>query len=292
MNRILLQTTIPPATDDWSIARFSLLREFLAAARDADGRSLFEVTARDRAPVGRPDPVLSTLAESAFDEVWLFAVDTGDGLTDEDCAGLAAFRRRGGGLMLTRDHMDLGSSLCFLEDAAGTAHHFHSRNPDPDASRRCVDDTQTPAIQWPNYHSGANGDFQDVRVLGEPHPVLRDADSPTGLVRYLPSHPHEGAVSAPADDPRARAILEGDSRATGRAFALAVAFEPGDGLGPALAESTFHHFCNYNWDVAQGAPSFVSEPPGDGMARYPEALRSTQRYALNVALWLAGRLPA
>jgi hypothetical protein len=292
VNRILLQTTIPPAADDWSIARFSLLHEHLAAARGADGAPLFEVVARDRAPVGRPDPVLSTLDESSFDEVWLFAVDTGDGLTDEDCAGLARFRRRGGGLMLTRDHMDLGSSLCFLDDVAGSAHHFHTRNPDPDVSRRCVDDTQTPAILWPNYHSGANGDFQAVRVLGAPHPVLRDADAPTGLVRYLPSHPHEGAVSAPADDPGARVILEGQSRTTGRAFALAVAFEPGGGLGPALAESTFHHFCDYNWDISRGAPSFVAEAPGDGMARNPEALRSTRRYALNVALWLAGRLPA
>jgi hypothetical protein len=55
--------------------------------------------------------------------------------------------------------------------------------------------------------------------------------------------------------------------------------------------STFHHFCDYNWDVKRGAPSFVSEALGDGLEEFPEALRSTKQYAVNIALWLAGRLP-
>ena len=33
-------------------------------------------------------------------------------------------------------------------------------------------------------------------------------------------------------------------------------------MGRALAESTFHHFADYNWDLDRGAPSFVTEPPG------------------------------
>jgi hypothetical protein len=38
-----------------------------------------------------------------------------------------------------------------------------------------------------------------------------------------------------------------------------------------------------------GSPSFVSEQPGDGLARSPEARRSVTRYVENLALWLAGR---
>ena len=38
--RILLQTTIPPTEDDWSIARFGLLTEYLAGLRDAVGQPL------------------------------------------------------------------------------------------------------------------------------------------------------------------------------------------------------------------------------------------------------------
>lgn len=290
MINVLLQTTIAPDADDWSIERFALLRRLLSDARGSDGQALFKVRARDRGPAGRPDPVLSSLHGSGFDELWLFAVDTGEGLMPEDCEGISRFRRRGGGMMIARDHMDLGSSVCTLA-GVGAAHHFHSKNREPDPSRRRNDHPDT-AILWPNYHSGSNGDYQTVRAVGEPHAVLGDSLAPGGLVRYLPAHPHEGSVSAPDGEPGARVILKGHSFVTGVDFNLAVAFEGSSGAGPAIAQSTFHHFCDYNWDLASGAPSFVSEVPGDGLQHFPEAVRSTQRYAMNVALWLAGRSPA
>ncbi len=83
----------------------------------------------------------------------------------------------------------------------------------------------------------------------------------------------------------------GTSRITGRRFNIAVAFEPSSTGGPAVAQSTFHHFADYNWNPAAGSPSFVTEVPGDGLARTPEAQRSVRRYVRNLALWLAGRLP-
>ncbi|MGC1302258.1 MAG: hypothetical protein WA840_07780 [Caulobacteraceae bacterium] len=286
--RILLQTTIPTTEDDWHIGRFSLLREHLAGLRGPDDAPLYEVVARDRGPVGAPDPVLSTLDTSSFDELWLFAVDTGDGLDPGDCAAISRFRRRGGGLMVTRDHMDLGSSVCSL-GGVGLAHYFHSEHPDPDASRHAADDRETPAISWPNYHSGANGDFQRIEVVGDPHPVLTDRDSPDGVLRFLPSHPHEGGVGVPPDDPSARVIATGTSKATGRAFNIAVAFEPSDHGGPAIAQSTFHHFADFNWNPRLGHPSFVTETPSDGLAHSPEATRAVRRYVENLALWLARR---
>ena len=79
---------------------------------------------------------------------------------------------------------------------------------------------------------------------------------------------------------------------TGQPFNIAVAFEPGEHGGPAVAESTFHHFANYNWDPASGCPSFVSEPPGNGLKRVPEAMADTHRYVLNVAAWLLGEAAA
>jgi hypothetical protein len=187
--------------------------------------------------------------------------------------------------------MDLGSSVCTL-GGVGAAHHFHTRNKDPDEARWCIDDPYTTNILWPNYHSGENGDFQRVRVVGAPHPVLADPASPGGLVRFLPTHPHEGSVGAPAGDASARVILDGRSTATDARFNLAVAFEPSADGGPAIAQSTFHHFADYNWDIGRGAPSFVNEPPGEGIESFPEALRSTKQYVRNIALWLAGRLPA
>lgn len=286
--KILLQTTIAPTPDDWHVGRFGLLADALSGLSGSDGQPLYQVTARDRDPSGPPDSLLSRLDQSDFDQLWLFAVDTGDGLTPEDCGGISRFRARGGGMMVTRDHMDLGSSVCSL-GGVGEAHFFHSRNPEPDPARRRIDDTVTTNISWPNYHSGANGDFQEVAPQGELHPVLRDPDAPGGTLRYLPSHPHEGAVGKPPQDPTARVIATGVSKVTGVAFNIAVAFEPSDDAGPAIAQSTFHHFADYNWDPSRGAPSFVSEPPGDGIARRPEAMQSIQRYVANLAAWLSRR---
>ena len=225
------------------------------------------------------------LHESDVDQLWLFAVDVGDGLTPQDCQGISRFRLQGGALMVTRDHMDLGSSLCDL-GGVGAAHHFHSRNCEPDDARHCADNPFSAHISWPNYHSGANGDFQRIRPVGSIHPVMLDKQSPTGIVQYLPSHPHEGAVSAPSHDSSARVIMEGESPVSGRRFNLAVAFERSEHGGRAIAQSTFHHFADYNWDPAAGSPSFVSGPAGDGMAKFPEALRSTRQYVRNVAFWL------
>ena len=245
------------------------------------------MTARDRDPLGAPDRVLSRLDSSEFDQLWLFAVDVGDGLAPEDCAAISRFRRRGGGLMVTRDHMDLGSSVCTL-GGVGAAHFFHSKNPDPDPTRHRADDRDNPAILWPNYHSGANGDFQEISVVDPVHPVLADPAAAGGAIRYLPAHPHEGAVGKPASDPTARVIATGVSKTTGAQFNIAVAFEHSSGGGRAIAQSTFHHFADYNWDPSLGSPSFVSEPPGGAIKTSPDAQRSIHLYVRNLARWLAG----
>jgi hypothetical protein len=78
-----------------------------------------------------------------------------------------------------------------------------------------------------------------------------------------------------------------------RPFNLIVAFERaqdahGHALGRAVAESSFHHFVDYNWDTSTGCPSFVAEPPGDQLRREPEKLEDVKTYVRNLALWLAG----
>jgi hypothetical protein len=287
-----VQTTTPRQADDWSIDSFTLLRKELASIEEEGLR--FEVEARDRdADTAAPDLVLSALDQSDFDQLWLIALDGGDGLTAADCAGIARFRRRGGGILSTRDHQDVGASLCSL--AGGTAHHFQTRNPEPDVERRARDDQDTPTISWPNYHSGRNGDAQPI-IAAEPlHDLVRRADSPSGRIEFLPAHPHEGAVSAPPGGTGARVIARGRSRTTGREFNLAVAFErsvAADGtlLGRVVADSSFHHFADYNWDPALGCPSFVTEPVGDTMKTNPRAAADTLRYVRNLALWLVPEL--
>ena len=192
--------------------------------------------------------------------------------------------------MLTRDHQDMGASLCGL-GTVGKAHFFHTTNPEPETGRRQRDDIYTKALSWPNYHSGANGDFQEITVVEPVHTLLWKSEDE--VIRRLPAHPHEGAVGVPEGaEVFSRVIAQGCSKVTGRPFNIAVAFEhvtdeAGNRLGRALAEATFHRFADYNLDPAYGCPAFVSEPPGDGMLRNASARDDTEAYFRNIALWLS-----
>lgn len=289
---ILLQTTIPFEEDNWHIGRFSLLRDHLTSLKDEAGKPLCDVTTRDReVDADGNDPALSALDRSEFDELWLFAIDNGEGLSVPDCQGITRFRQRGGGILATRDHQDLGISLCTL-GGIGRAHFFHTKHPEPDVSRHVPDDPYTTSISWPNYHSGANGDYQTIAVTF-PHEVLRRNASTTDLIEFFPAHPHEGAVGVPEGEEHARVIATGQSKVTGRPFNLVVAFESsrdthGNTLGRGLAESSFHHLVDYNWDTSLGCPSFLEEPPGDGYRRNPQALEDIKTYVRNAAVWLRG----
>ena len=289
---ILLQTTIPPIADDWNIDRFSLLRDHLASVKDDLNEPRYNVTTRNRETNAEGDDVvLSKLDDTDFDELWLFAVDTGDGLTVADCQGITRFRQNGGGIMATRDHQDLGSSLCTL-GGVGRAHFFHSQHLEPDSSRHVADDRDTPTISWPNYHSGSNGNYQRVASVDPVHELLRNPQNASGVIDYLPAHPHEGAVGVPEGEENARVIATSVSQTTQRPFNLVVAFERADDqhgnrLGRAVAESSFHHFVDYNWDLTKGCPTFLLEPPGHQIEHEPEKLNDVKVYVENLARWLA-----
>ena len=60
--RILVQTTISQKENDWTIDRFSLLREYLSSLTDSARDRLVEVTARNREEnAAGDDAVLSQL---------------------------------------------------------------------------------------------------------------------------------------------------------------------------------------------------------------------------------------
>jgi len=278
MSKILLQTTIEEDPDDWDVARFSLIAVELR-------RAGHDVVARNRARRGVDDPVLSRLGGLDFDQLWLMAVDVGDGLTDAEAEAIVRFRRNGGGVLTARDHEDLGRCLLRL-GTIGKVNQFHDKS--VDAATRC-DDQDTPSISWPNYHSGANGDYQPVLAAEPVHELLRTDRTASGRIEWFPAHPHEGLVSAKG--PFATALAQGRSTATGRYFNLAVVLDgevapDGRPMGRAIAESTFHHFADYNWDLDRGAPSFVIEAPGTQIRAEPSRLEIFKEYVRNIATWL------
>lgn len=266
MATILLQTTIAENPDDWEVRRFSML----AGELRADGH---DVLARNRVDHGAQDPVLSHLDELGFDQLWLMGVDVGDGLMPDECAAIGRFRGLGGGVLTARDHRDLGCCLRGL-GSLGQVNEFD--DVDRDYSRH-------------SFHSGANGDYQPVLADAPVHQLLRTARTATGRIEWFPAHPHEGAVSARV--PFATAVAQGRSTVTGRQFNLAVALDgertpDGRPMGRAVAESSFHHFADYNWDLDCGAPSFVTDRPGWQIKADPSRLGVFKDYVRNLATWL------
>jgi hypothetical protein len=61
-------------------------------------------------------------------------------------------------------------------------------------------------------------------------------------------------------------------------------------MGRAVSDSSFHHFCDYNWNPRMDCPSFVDEPPGEEVLVSPGALDDVRRYVENIAAWLDGRI--
>jgi hypothetical protein len=277
MGKILVQTTTTYNRDDWHVARFSLLADLLRN----DGH---QVVMRDREPrLDGSDPVLSSLAHSDFNQLWLIAVDTGNGLAPDDVRGILRFRDRGGGVLTARDHQNFGASLLNL-GAIGSVNNFYKYNRDRSRRRPRQDD----------YHSGNNGDFQRIVPMEPVHELLRSAKSPSGVIEYFPAHPHEGALSVPHNMPFARVIATSLSTISGRAFNLAVAIddEPphnGHRNGRAIAISTFHQIADMNWDPNIEAPPFVTEPRGSELRNDPAKLEIFKDYIRNIARWLSSR---
>ena len=209
--------------------------------------------------------------------------------TMRDRAGILRFQARGGGLMVTRDHMDLGCSVCAM-GPVGAAHVFQYCTTLPVPSRRPTIAIR-PRFGWPDFHSGANGDVQPVRVELPVHPIMRDEESETGAIAYLPAHPHEGAVVAPASDPAARVI------ATGKSLFDRPAIQPGSGFralgyGGARARGIdVPSLRGLQLGSSPRRPDFVTEKP---VYTLPDATLGQRwpRPSLchNVALWLAGTI--
>lgn len=291
--KILLQTSLlATEDDDWTICRFSLLKNYLNSLTDDKGDLLVRVIARDREPnEWGDDPILSTLDVRDIDELWLFALDVGSGLSQNDRAGITRFHQRGGGILTARDHQDMGLSLCPILPI-GKYHYFHSLQNNPDNTRCQRDDRHTQSINWPNYHSGRNGDYQEIEATEPVHELLKISHPTARIIRYFPAHPHEGDIGIPAEYSHARVIAKGISKTTNRKFNIAIAAErvldeTGNLLGRMVAESTFHHLVDYNWNVATGCPGFVEEPPGNEVQKHPERLNDIYAYVKNLALWLA-----
>ena len=160
--------------------------------------------------------VLNKLDESDFDELWLFALDTDGVLSKEDCEAITKFRQNGKGIFTTRDHQDMGTSLCTV-GGIGAAHYFNSKQQDPrakTATNAMMKRRQTLIFQ--TIIQGANGDYQKIKVVEPVHELLKKTDG--SAIEYFPAHPHEGGIGKPENDDSARVIAKGKSQTTRERF--------------------------------------------------------------------------
>ena len=92
------------------------------------GQPLYDVTMRDRDPPGNRTACCRPSIRAILTSCGCSPSIPATGSAEEDCAAIGRFRKSGRGLLVTRDHMDLGSSVCTL-GGIGDAHYFHSIQP-------------------------------------------------------------------------------------------------------------------------------------------------------------------
>lgn len=149
-----------------------------------------------------------------FDQIWLFAVNSGNAFTAGEVTALWNFMQGGGGVFATGDHEALGEGLCARIPRVRSMRRWYYPNPGPNgepvAPARDVGGGKGEKDTTTTF---AGGDFdgvpQTIRPVmysspgpfvwlarEHPHPILCGG---SGIVTVLPDHMHEGLIELPAD---------------------------------------------------------------------------------------------
>ncbi len=275
----LLLSTIATDANDWHIGRFSLLGTMLRTAGEEMDPS-FNLTISDY-PTSDADrkALQDDLSSGRYGQIWLIAPDLDNGPDAGFFRALEAAVKGGTDLVIARDHTDLGCCLLELKDClddVGQTQTFQRTWTDLPKDREYADPA-CAAIVTPCVVTGQNGGVQICRQRAE-HPLLNFASMIPGHL-VIPAHPHEGVIRKVAASQTV--LLSSFSITSGREQTTAIVDEA-DGRGMVLHHSTFHHFADYNLDVAKGAPDFVLDPPSTQTAESPALLNDIKAYVRSV----------
>ena len=275
----LLLSTIATDANDWHIGRFSLLGTMIRTAGEEMDPS-FNLTVSDY-PTSDADrkALQDDLSSGRYGQIWLIAPDLDNGPDAGFFRALEAAVKGGTDLVIARDHTDLGCCLLELKDClddVGQTQTFQRTWTDLPKDREYADPA-CAAIVTPCVVTGQNGGVQICRQRAE-HPLLNFASMIPGHL-VIPAHPHEGVIRKVAASQTV--LLSSVSITSGREQTTAIVDEA-DGRGMVLHHSTFHHFADYNLDVAAGAPDFVLDPPSTQIADSPALLNDIKAYVRSV----------
>ena len=275
----LLLSTIATDANDWHIGRFSLLGTMIRTAGEEMDPS-FNLTISDY-PTSDADrkALQDDLSSGRYGQIWLIAPDLDNGPDAGFFRALEAAVKGGTDLVIARDHTDLGCCLLELKDClddVGQTQTFQRTWTDLPKDREYADPA-CAAIVTPCVVTGQNGGVQICRQRAE-HPLLNFASMIPGHL-VIPAHPHEGVIRKVAASQTV--LLSSFSITSGREQTTAIVDEA-EGRGMVLHHSTFHHFADYNLDVAKGAPDFVLDPPSIQIAESPALLNDIKAYVRSV----------
>ena len=275
----LLLSTIATDANDWHIGRFSLLGTMIRTAGEEMDPS-FNLTISDYPTSDAERKLLQDdLSSGRYGQIWLIAPDLDNGPDAGFFRALEAAVKGGTDLVIARDHTDLGCCLLELKDClddVGQTQTFQRTWTDLPKDREYADPA-CAAIVTPCVVTGQNGGVQICRQRAE-HPLLNFASMIPGHL-VIPAHPHEGVIRKVAASQTV--LLSSFSITSGREQTTAIVDEA-DGRGMVLHHSTFHHFADYNLDVAKGAPDFVLDPPSTQTAESPALLNDIKAYVRSV----------
>ncbi|MDG2533931.1 hypothetical protein P6144_09760 [Sphingomonas sp. HITSZ_GF] len=288
--------------------------------------------------------VAAHFAPDRFDVIFLFGIDSfysrgagypADSLSDAELQAIAEFQNGGGGLFATGDHGSLGKAMCHkvarargmrLWDSTSAQNEDdqvsmdgprrNDTNRRGDATSEFDDQSDDiPQTISPVFYSRRNGIFRYTF----PHPLLC---SPTGPIRVMPDHPHEGQCALPEDveatidytaslgpeyppasDGGARPLPEiisyntvlpgttsgGKDPTISQTFAGICAYDGHRaGVGRVVTDSTWHHFVNINLVGIPTKP--VGDPKRLGFLASPTGqahFEAIKTYYRNLAVWLS-----
>lgn len=283
-----------------------------------------------------------------FDEVWLFGIASSffgrdddadrypvDRLGDAELAVLAQFMQDGGGLFATGDHAFLGKALSSAVLRARSMRLWDSTNADEDLDEVSMtgprrNDTNRVGDAGTQFNDQSDDIPQDINPkiyatrygvwrYKYPHPLLC---GPTGVIRVLPDHPHEGECIEAADpdavytgggvnvaefpDPGGAAprplpeiiatstVLAGntadffDKDATvAQSFGAICAYDGHRAdVGRVVTDATWHHFVNVNLvgeAGTDGTKGMGFLASAAGQAHFD----NIKSYYRNIAVWIA-----
>lgn len=245
-----------------------------------------------------------------YDELWLFGgqEDAPDvRLTPAEISAVTAFMARGGGVLITGDHADLGSAIGSRVPRAGKLRNWnapdsvevgrlstlrHGHTPGFDPLKQSDDVPQELRLR--TYPLTGSPWWRHPTVV---HPVM---DSPLGPIDVFPDHGHEGEVVLPSDFPTTEWPADGpyqpkpeivawgrvvDPSLThvGQEFGVVAAYDGQRvGYGRVVADSSWHHWFDVNLVGQAGTDTHGFYTP----CGFPVLLK-IDSYYLNVGMWLA-----